>query len=132
MKIVDMARQGDVLTVRIDCATDGLALRPREDGDVVLAHGEATGHKHRFRADTTHMREPWPEKAAPSARIEHARKLLASLPEIAVEAVAGILQLDAPDDLVHEEHSAIPHEAGTHAVIRQHQYTRGAVQIVAD
>ena len=45
------ARQGDVLVERKakEIATKGLTPVPREDGGVVLAHGEVTGHKHQIR-----------------------------------------------------------------------------------
>lgn len=41
------ARQGDVLLVQSDEIIEG-EREPREGGDIVLAHGEVTGHKHRF------------------------------------------------------------------------------------
>lgn len=133
-----MVRQGDILLVpiqrRID--TKKLARIPREGGDVVLAHGESTGHRHRFTKRTTELCAPWPEKVTePSARVAHARKLLASLPEIpfpADAAVIGIVERTAPDDLVHEEHSAIPHDAGQDVARRQCTYTPGRIEMVAD
>jgi len=43
--ISKMARQGDVLVMRTDAEPSGAKL-PRENGAVVLAHGEVTGHSH--------------------------------------------------------------------------------------
>ena len=41
-----MFRQGDVLVVPVDEIPTGLKKVPREQGRLVLAHGEATGHAH--------------------------------------------------------------------------------------
>lgn len=127
-------RQGDILVVSIDAMdTSGLSPIPREGADVVLAHGEATGHRHRFRKPTTEMYALWPKGTEASARIQHARELLAQLPQISADAVpVGILELSEPDTLVHEEHDPIEHEAGTYLVLRQREYAPGELRIVAD
>ena len=39
-------QQGDVILLLADKLPDGCKPRPRENGNVVLAHGEATGHWH--------------------------------------------------------------------------------------
>lgn len=130
-----MFRQGDVLVVPIQGVdVSKLAKIPREGGSVVLAHGEATGHRHRFAGRKTALYSPWPNDVKePSARIEHARKLLASLPDIAADAmVVGVLNLEKADTLLHEEHDPIEHEAGTYLVIRQRTYTPEAIVVVAD
>jgi hypothetical protein len=41
-----MFRQGDVMLVPVKEIPDGLVEVPRENGRIVLAHGEATGHAH--------------------------------------------------------------------------------------
>ena len=41
-----MLRQGDILLVPVEKVPDGLTEVPRENGKVVLAEGEATGHLH--------------------------------------------------------------------------------------
>lgn len=43
-----MVRQGDVLLVRVDLAAAAAPLPREADGSTVLAHGEVTGHRHRF------------------------------------------------------------------------------------
>lgn len=45
------ARQGDVFVEHKPkpVSVKGLVEMPREDGGVVLAHGEVTGHKHQLR-----------------------------------------------------------------------------------
>lgn len=127
-------RQGDILVIEIE-GVDVSGLEPieREGEDTVLAHGEATGHRHRFRKPTTEMYALWPKGAQPSARIEHARKLLAKLPAIDAGAIpVGILELAEPDVLVHEEHDPIEHDARQYLVLRQRQYTPEAIVVVAD
>ena len=47
--ITKCARQGDVLLLRRDDTIPANAAElPREQGDVILAHGEVTGHAHRI------------------------------------------------------------------------------------
>lgn len=93
------ARQGDVLVWNVDGieATEEIT---REDGAVVLAHGEVTGHKHQ-------IREPG---------VYHLRR----------EGIHAytVLRVDSDTvDLVHEEHATIAIPAGKHAVIIQEEYT---------
>ena len=132
-----MVRQGDILLIPIRAGTvdvTTLEATPREGGDVVLAHGEATGHKHRFAGKETELYAPWPKGVTePTERVRHARELLARLPKIGDGAVlVGVLDVREPDVLLHEEHSAIPHEAGQYAVLRQREYTPEAILVVAD
>ena len=47
--VTRQSRQGDVLIHRIDREPAATTEIPREDGRVVLAHGEVTGHAHAFR-----------------------------------------------------------------------------------
>lgn len=134
-----IVRQGDILILRVSkpIETKRLAKRKREAGDVVLAHGEATGHKHRFRGKRTEMYEPFgPEIKAPEGKVAAARKMLASLHEIADPSefqLVGVLEIPkGGDELVHEEHSTIPHEEGQYIVLRQRQYTPAELVVVAD
>ncbi|MCI0584715.1 MAG: hypothetical protein L0227_17805, partial [Chloroflexi bacterium] len=41
-----MVRQGDVLLVKVDELPKGTSVVPRDNGRLVLAYGEATGHAH--------------------------------------------------------------------------------------
>lgn len=43
-----MYRQGDVLIERIDKIPSGLKKQKPENGRIILAHGEVTGHAHAF------------------------------------------------------------------------------------
>jgi hypothetical protein len=131
-----MVRQGDVMVIPCMAkpgALDKLEPAPRDGGDVVLAYGEATGHKHRFRRETTEMFVPWPPAATKSEKIEHARKLLRELPALAEHAeLIGIVRLREPDDLVHEEHGASQHDRGELLALRQIEYAPDTLRVVTD
>ena len=106
-------RQGDVLILRVNSVPDGLKVEPRDNGRVILAYGEVTGHAH--------------------AILE---------PETDVRLLAGedlndrFLQVLAEGgvNLVHDEHSTIVLPAGDYRVVRQREYdiASGMVRLVAD
>lgn len=112
--IKDHIRQGDVLTIEIDEIPSDTTLIKREAGAVVLAHGEATGHKHAFYGGGVRMYQSPSLPGATSAR------------------PARVLRLLKSDDLRHDEHTAIPHEKGLRRVIRQVEYTPSELRQVAD
>lgn len=99
-------RQGDVLVERVSETPTGTEV-PRENGRVVLAHGEVTGHAHAIADKGVTMRRD--ESGVTTLEIK--------------EAVAA---------LTHDEHSTIPLECGTYRVIRQREYTPEAIRNVAD
>jgi hypothetical protein len=106
------ARQGDVLVWQDDCAT-GTTEIPREDGAVVLAHGEVTGHTHAIRVPgVCHLR----------AEGIHAEALNVTALLVEAESVP----------LVHEEHATIAIPAGRHHVIIQEEYSPEEYRNVAD
>ncbi|MGW3418219.1 hypothetical protein [Streptomyces phaeochromogenes] len=75
---------------------------PREDGVIVLAHGEVTGHRHA-------IAEPHAELlAAPEDDDDDERRFL---------RIIG-----ASAHLVHEEHGTITLPGGVYQVIRQREY----------
>lgn len=101
-----MYRQGDVLIMRVDSIPRGAVVRPRENGKVVLAHGEVTGHAHAFAEADVDLLD-----------------------------ANGITYLDvrrAVAMLAHEEHGAIKVTRGMYSVRRQRQYTPAAIINVAD
>jgi hypothetical protein len=104
-----MYRQGDILLIPIKSSRVGASVL-RENGDVVLAHGEATGHKHRIPSRHADLFER-PGTPAPSERILRARALVR---------------------LLHEEHDTIELPKGTYRVIRQREYAPEAIRMVAD
>jgi hypothetical protein len=103
---MDMIRQGDVL---VSPATRPAKLAPvaKEQGRVILAHGEVTGHAH----------EIAPASAA-----------------MLMEGLDGerYLLVDAPCSLVHQEHGTIQLTPGSYKVTRQREYTPEEIRQVAD
>lgn len=102
----DHVRQGDVLLIRRASKPQGAGLLPREDGAVVLAHGEVTGHKHQLRG-----------------------------PQVNYYRDSGreyVTVIGTPEPLVHEEHSAIPQPPGDYELGQQVEYSPAALRNVAD
>jgi len=98
-------RQGDVLVESAnETLLDDKPLEA-ENGRVILAHGEATGHAHAISAKDAKM------------------------------FVAGVIRrikVQRPTRLLHEEHAPIPLEKGSYNVIRQKEYTPAEIRNVAD
>jgi hypothetical protein len=108
---MDPVRQGDVLIVPIDPADVPAATVKvaRENGRVVLAHGEVTGHAH--------------------AIVEESAEL------VTAEGAAELYLLvhgTEPVDLLHEEHATIPLLPGAYRIVRQREYTPETPVLVAD
>jgi hypothetical protein len=95
-------RQGDVLVQEISKIPKD--AEPQQ-GRVILAHGEVTGHCHEIAG-----------KAA---------KLL-------TEGEDLFLELAKPKELTHQEHGPINIPAGSYQVVRQREYSPEAVRNVAD
>ena len=100
-------RQGDVLLFPVSALPKG-ATEVAVNGDVILAHGEVTGHAHRIR-----------QTGKPSARVF----------DFGAERYIKIAERIA---LEHEEHSAIFLEAGIYRQAYQFEEKRAEVQRVAD
>jgi hypothetical protein len=103
----DQKRQGDVLTTRITKPNPKATPIPRDGGQVILAHGEVTGHAHAFA-------EP---------HVTH-RKVNEIVSEVEIKEAMAML--------THDEHTAIPHEPGVYEVRRQQTYQRGEIKRVVD
>ena len=124
-----MARQGDVLLVAIAAATTAIGQAiPRDNGRVVLAYGEVTGHAHAIIEPKVTLRAISDAAAA--------QQLLASVGlvvEIRDNEVVGLLEVDEAAELRHEEHATIALGAGERfVVLRQREYSPDALQTVAD
>ncbi len=87
---------------------------PREDGRVVLAHGEVTGHAHVIVAKDATLYEP------------------AGASEEALRLGTRILKASRAVALTHEEHRTINVPSGTWGVRIQRQYEAGAFRRVED
>ena len=110
-------RQGDVLLIVVERVPQYANLVARENGQIVLAHGEATGHAHALRE--------------PGCELYHLR---------------GERYLTVTEEncvLRHEEHNPIALPVGVYRVVRQREYvppqaraeqaiTPGRVQYVLD
>ncbi len=100
-------RQGDVLLVRTQHQELFGATRvPRDQGRIILALGEATGHAHAIAAADAELLE--------------------------VTDSERYLRVDGPAALTHEEHGAIDLEPGLYRVIRQREYGPGVAEYVRD
>lgn len=101
-------RQGDVLLVAVPAIPENARPRPRDQGRIVLALGEATGHAHAI--------------ADPRATL-----LETQLQErfLHILAEGGVL-------LRHEEHDPVPLPQGVYLVRRQREYVPGDWRMVAD
>lgn len=103
-----MYRQGDILLIPVRSIPDGATSVQRENGRVVLAYGEATGHVHA-------IADPEAELLAVS---EQADRWLRVRTQVA--------------QLSHQEHGTITLPAGNYIVRRQREYQPEAVRYVAD
>ena len=103
-----MYRQGDVLIVPVKSLPKNLDPVDREQGRVVLAQGEVTGHAHAIKdRNAALFRDP---------------KLAAIFMHVSDDPVA----------LEHEEHATITIPPGNYRVIRQREYSPEAIRNVAD
>ena len=97
-------RQGDVFLIPTD--TIGGRQESREkDGDIILAHGEVTGHAHRIK-----------DKKASTFYLDGKRYLM----------------IEGPTDLTHEEHATITLPPGNYEVRIQREYTPEEIRNVVD
>lgn len=116
-----MFRQGDVLLIPIGSkqaakTESGWSVRDLtpEDGRIVLAEGEATGHAHV-------IRHPGARLLVKSMRTGYMSSLSETILTVA----------DGPALLVHEEHLPIELAPGAYRVVRQREYdpTDGARRV---
>jgi hypothetical protein len=107
---MSVIRQGDVLLVRVKAIPKEAIEQPIVGKKLILALGEATGHHHRFEfMDTSH-----------NVKMFHGSM--------------GVRYLDvsAPIDLLHEEHSTARVPAGFWMLPHQVEYTPKELRRVAD
>jgi hypothetical protein len=100
-------RQGDVCLVRVK-AIPADAVEQKIEGRIVLQHGEVTGHAHAFYDDTQNIK----------LYVAHGG--------------ARYLDVSAPSDLLHEEHSTARVPAGKWLLPSQVEYTPQELRRVAD
>jgi hypothetical protein len=102
-------RQGDVLLTRVARIPAGAKEKVRDNGRIVLAYGEATGHCHTIEDSL----------AAPRAALVEVDELT-------------FLRVDEVSRVVHEEHDPITLEPGNYRITRQREYTPEAIVNVSD
>lgn len=101
-----MYRQGDVLLMQIDTLPESAEAGDLENGRIILAHGEVTGHAH----------------AVDSAYAQ-----------IFVDKDARFLHVcESGADLVHEEHATIALAPGYYRIVRQREYLPDSSRLVLD
>jgi hypothetical protein len=151
-------RQGDVMIERIDKLPTGLKKQDAENGRVILAHGEVTGHAHSFAANRATKLVA--ENGAEFFRVK-GEEIKTKLPIVRqwknqvmvnhpvlgmiefaiadVEIDGGEVEIDGEFGLLrHDEHSthAVPaglyRGAGATGTVRQREYTPEAIRNVAD
>jgi hypothetical protein len=102
-------RQGDVLIVPVTSIPDERVDVERENGRIVLAHGEVTGHAHIIKATSAALfRDP------------------------KLTAVFMTVSGNVPVALEHEEHETIMIPPGDYQIIRQREYSPQEIRSVAD
>lgn len=106
----EIIRQGDVLLVPVGGLPNGAKDVTPKKGDVILAHGEVTGHAHRIKHD-------------------HPEKTSARIFDIGAERYLQVAERVA---LTHEEHSAVFLEAGIYRQAFQYEEKRAEIQRVTD
>jgi hypothetical protein len=104
-----MIRQGDVLVMSVPKGMTSGEIIPRDNGRIVLAYGEVTGHAHAIFDREAEL------YAIPSTNDRFLR----------IMAASGV-------ELRHEEHASILLPAGDMIVRRQREYTPDAIRFVAD
>jgi hypothetical protein len=100
-----LCAQGDILIERVaDGAVRGRIIHSVDDGSLVIAEGEATGHHHRIVGSLTLYRDDALAREIPSG------------------LYLGHIQVNSPTArLEHEEHAPIMLEQGLYRVRRQRQ-----------
>jgi hypothetical protein len=98
-------RQGDVLIERIASIPKTATKQKAENGRIILAHGEATGHHHSLDIDSA----DWWKSGTDQ-----------------------FLNVTNPAKVVHQEHGAIELPRGKYRVLRQREYSPEAIRNVAD
>ena len=99
-------RQGDVILVPIEKIPASKTI-DRENGRIVLAHGEVTGHAHAIVDERAELLAP---DGSTFVTVDEAAELYL------------LVHGTDPVELVHEEHSVIAVEPGAYRVQRMREY----------
>jgi hypothetical protein len=109
--IINGAAQGDLLIVRVNSVPKNATPVAHEDGRLILARGESTGHHHSF-AVGPHIALFRDDGAGSNAPL--------------------YFTAATPVALEHQEHSTINFAPGTYKVLRQRVFQTGMARRVED
>jgi hypothetical protein len=133
-----MLRQGDVLIMKLEGSAAEAARSkaaastpvPRDNGNVVLAYGEHTGHSHHIPASTCSL---YLDDATLISDTD-AMGLISRTGGGRVERPEPdrILVVDEPVILQHQEHDPIALDAAVYRVRRQREYDPEGIRAIAD
>lgn len=115
-------RQGDIIIERVSTLPKNLEPRELENGRVILAHGEVTGHAH----------EVTPVNIVSQHDIKEALRLLGDGDGAEAMTQAALIVKEGGAAVIHDEHSRIELPPGKYIVRRQREYTPQAIRNVAD
>jgi hypothetical protein len=118
-KIGTLYRQGDVLLRRVASIPAKAKEVARDNGRLILAYGEVTGHAHVI-------------DAPPSVAVMVALSAPRPASPLTIQESATFVRLAKKAQLVHEEHGTITLEPGDYEVVRQREYTAWGERRVAD
>lgn len=122
-------RQGDVLLVPINTGDVPEGMKPikRENGQIILAHGEVTGHSHSILGDYLGQGQH---------NLDRVELLAPDADQLVTADEAAELYLlvhgTEPVELTHQEHATITVDPGAYRVVRQREYTPVAPVRVVD
>jgi len=125
-KIEIPAEQGDVTLIKAKVSQSLLKGKHRkvEGGRAVLAHGEVTGHHHSLDSRKAYILDVTPElRALFNAQV--------GIPAQA-NILDGVLVVEKPDVIQHQEHNPIEIEPGVHWIVIEQEYTPGRIQRTVD
>ncbi len=131
MRTPILMRQGDVLLVRVNSTLPEGVPVARDNGRVVLAYGEVTGHAHAI-TDPDVMLMTLPDKDAMKAAVDALLASVGLTTEIRSEEIIGVLHVPTNASLVHEEHNTISLKAEHYVALRQREYSPERIQQVLD
>ena len=103
--MLNQARQGDVFLLRVNSLPLGASPQVTTDKQIILAHGEVTGHAHRVSAAQAQLYTALGQR---------------------------YLKVSETTKLLHEEHGAVELTPGCYKVILQREYAPNAFQQVVD
>lgn len=122
-------RQGDVLLTPVAKLPAGIKEVPLDNGRIVLAYGEVTGHAHAIADHSAHV-----QQATPGSAEEITEAVIARVKARLWQTPTGerFLEVKEPVNLTHEEHTAHTIQPGIYQVPVQVEYSPAELRRVED